>query len=195
MLYGRFATILRGFSENIAGSSSSASPAITSRRPGQAAASSPSAARQRRSRSIATTRRAPDASNARVKPPGPGPISMTVAWSSRPAARAIRPVRLRSSRKFWPRRLCGTIPCRAMTSRSGGSEAVAGSDDADLAEEFSLQPPVWPPCRPPAAARQSGSPPARHRGRQSRKQFHDPARSAQRVAPASRSPRHGSRWS
>ena len=38
--------------------------------------------------------------SARVNPPGPGPISMTVAPSSGPAARAIRAVRLRSSRKF-----------------------------------------------------------------------------------------------
>ena len=70
-----------------------------------AAASSPSAARQRASRSIATTWRAPSASSARVSPPGPGPISMTLASSSGPAARAMRPVRLRSSRKFWPRLL------------------------------------------------------------------------------------------
>ena len=48
------------------------------------------------------TRRAPSASSARVSPPGPGPISITVASSSGPAARAIRAVRLRSSRKFWP---------------------------------------------------------------------------------------------
>ena len=45
------------------------------------------------------TRLAPSASSARVRPPGPGPISMTVAPSSGPAARAIRAVRLRSSRK------------------------------------------------------------------------------------------------
>ncbi len=52
------------------------------------------------SRSTAMTRLAPSASSARVSPPGPGPTSMTVASSSGPAARAIRAVRLRSSRKF-----------------------------------------------------------------------------------------------
>ena len=58
--------------------------------------------RRARSRSIAMTRRAPSASSARVRPPGPGPISTTVTSSSGPAARAMRAVRLRSSRKFWP---------------------------------------------------------------------------------------------
>ena len=38
----------------------------------------------------------------------------------RPAARAMRPVRLRSSRKFWPSDLRAVRPCRRMTSRSGG---------------------------------------------------------------------------
>ena len=56
----------------------------------------------RSSRSTAMTRRAPAASSARVSPPGPGPISTTSTPSSGPAARAMRAVRLRSSRKFWP---------------------------------------------------------------------------------------------
>ena len=46
---------------------------------------------------------APSSSSARVRPPGPGPISTMVAPSSGPAARAMRRVRLKSSRKFWPR--------------------------------------------------------------------------------------------
>ena len=50
-------------------SKASASPSMTSRRPGKRAASSPSAATQRRSFSTATTRAAPAASSARVNPP------------------------------------------------------------------------------------------------------------------------------
>ena len=55
---------------------------------------------------------APSASSARVRPPGPGPTSITVTPSSGPAARAIRPVRLRSSRKFWPSDLRAMRPWR-----------------------------------------------------------------------------------
>ena len=47
--------------------------------------------------------RAPCASSARVRPPGPGPdLDDRVVRRAAPAARAILPVRLRSSRKFWP---------------------------------------------------------------------------------------------
>ncbi len=79
-----------------------------------AAAISASAGRQRGSRSIATTSLAPAARSARVRPPGPGPTSMTVTSSSGPAARAIRLVRLRSSRKFWPSDFFGSeaVPAR-----------------------------------------------------------------------------------
>ena len=63
---------------------------------------------------------APLASRARVRPPGPGPTSMTVTPSRLPAARAILPVRLRSSRKFWPSDFLAASPWRWMTSRSGG---------------------------------------------------------------------------
>ena len=41
-----------------------------------------------------------------------------------PAARAMRRVRLRSSRKCWPRRLRASRPCAAMVSRSGGRPAT-----------------------------------------------------------------------
>jgi hypothetical protein len=67
---------------SVAASSASASPAMISRRPGQCVAISASAARQRSSRSIATTFFAPWASSARVRPPGPGPISTTTTPSS-----------------------------------------------------------------------------------------------------------------
>ena len=86
---------------------------------------SSSGASARSSRSTAMTRLAPSASSARVRPPGPGPISMTVAPSSGPAARAIRAVRLRSSRKFWPSDLRADRECSRMTSRSGGRSSIA----------------------------------------------------------------------
>jgi len=72
------------------------------------------------SRSTAMTLRAPCVRSARVSPPGPGPTSTTVMPSSGPAARAIRPVRLRSSRKFWPSDFFADNPWRRITSRSGG---------------------------------------------------------------------------
>jgi hypothetical protein len=62
----------------------------------------------RSSRSTAITRLRP-APARRVRPPGPGPISTIVASSSGAAARAIRDVRLRSSRKFWPSDLRGQL--------------------------------------------------------------------------------------
>ena len=61
-----------------------------------------SAAIARSSRSTAMTRAAPSANSARVRPPGPGPTSNTVAPASGPPARAMRAVRLRSNRKFCP---------------------------------------------------------------------------------------------
>jgi hypothetical protein len=185
MLYGRLAMILRGAAASAAGSIVSASPATSSRRPGYAAASSARAARQRGSRSIATTRRAPSASSARVRPPGPAPISMTVAWSSGPAARAMLPVRLRSRRKFCPYRRCAAMACRAMTSRSGGSATEAAwkaGSDAGLRRG----PSASPPSRPPAAARRSDCRLWRCRVRRSRMRCRGPARSAQTVAPMSR---------
>src|SRR5712691_1638243 len=69
------------------------------------------------------TRRAPSARSERVSPPGPAPISITVAWSSGPAARAMRPVRFKSRMKFCPRLFRAAMPCRAMISRSGGNPA------------------------------------------------------------------------
>ena len=45
--------------------------------------------------------------------------------SSGPAARAMRPVRLRSSRKFWPSDFLAARPCRRITSRSGGRSSTA----------------------------------------------------------------------
>ena len=54
----------------------------------------------------------PAASSARVRPPGPGPISTTATPSSGPAARAMRPVRLRSKRKFWPSDFFAVEPVR-----------------------------------------------------------------------------------
>ena len=85
----------------------------------------PAPASARSSRSMAMTRRAPSASSARVRPPGPGPTSMTVASSSGPAARAIRAVRLRSSRKFCPSDFRADNACSRMTSRSGGRSSIA----------------------------------------------------------------------
>src|SRR5512147_988877 len=69
---------------------------------------------------MAMTLRAPWASSDRVRPPGPGPISMVVPVPSSPPARAIRPVRLRSRRKCWPSARLAARPYRAMTSRRGG---------------------------------------------------------------------------
>src|SRR6185503_9653987 len=63
-------------------------------------------------------------SSARVSPPGPGPISIVVPAARFPAARAILAVRLRSSRKCWPRPCLAPRPCRAMTSRSGGRSTL-----------------------------------------------------------------------
>ena len=79
------------------------------------------APRPRARRARSRPRVAPSASSARVSPPGPGPTSITVTPASGPAARAIRPVRLRSSRKFWPSDLRAESSWRRMTSRSGGS--------------------------------------------------------------------------
>src|SRR5450631_609109 len=79
----------------------------------------------RESCSTAMTRRAPDARSARVRPPGPGPISTMTASSSGAAARAIFAVRLRSSRKFWPSDLRAERPCSRITSRSGGRSSIA----------------------------------------------------------------------
>ncbi len=81
----------------------------------------------RASRSIAITFLAPSISKARVRPPGPGPISITVPSSILPAARAIFCVRLRSNRKFWPSPRFGSMPFRRMTSRSGGRPSLASS--------------------------------------------------------------------
>ena len=47
-----------------------------------------------------------------MRPPGPGPTSITATPASGPAARAIFRVRLRSKRKFWPERLAGVKPVR-----------------------------------------------------------------------------------
>src|ERR1700730_14705402 len=63
---------------------------------------------------------APSASNARVSPPGPGPISTIVVFVSGAAARAMQRVRLKSKRKFWPSDFLAKSPCAAATSRSGG---------------------------------------------------------------------------
>ena len=87
--------------------------------------SRPSAGRQRASRSIATTCAAPASSSARVSPPGPGRPRSRCRWPSAPAARAMRPVRLRSRRKCWPSASWPPGHGAAMTSRSGGS-AVDG---------------------------------------------------------------------
>ena len=129
-------------------SSARASSATISRRPGQRAAMSASAARQRGSRSTAMTLAAPSASSARVSPPGPGPISMIATPASGPAARAMRPVRLRSNRKFWPsdflrasspwpRRpraaAAGRRAARRPPRRAGAASAQRGDQAAGLA--------------------------------------------------------------
>ena len=120
MLYGRLAQILSGappaFSISVSGATRSASPAITSSRPGQCAPISASAPSARESRSIAITFLAPSSNSARVRPPGPGPTSTTTTPPSGPAARAILRVRLRSNRKFWPSALRASSRCAATTS-------------------------------------------------------------------------------
>src|SRR5690242_15974370 len=73
---------------------------------------------------MAITRRAPLNSSARVSPPGPGPTSITVASPRSPAARAILPVRLRSSRKFCPSAFLACRPCRSITARKGGNPSI-----------------------------------------------------------------------
>src|SRR6202041_1683415 len=75
------------------------------------------------SSSIATIFSAPLFSSARVSPPGPGPISITFLPVRSPAARAIRAVRLASSRKCWPREWRASRPCAAITSRNGGKSS------------------------------------------------------------------------
>jgi len=96
------------------------SPECTVKRPGYRAAISSRAGRHLASRSIAMTCLAPSISNARVRPPGPGPISTTVRSPRLPERRAILRVKLRSSRKFWPNDFFALRPCRSMMSRSGG---------------------------------------------------------------------------
>ena len=69
--------------------------------------------------------------------------------ASGPPARAMRRVRLRSSRKFWPSDFRASSACAAITSRSGGRLASAAS---------SLNPPSRAGrARRPAAAPRSGS--------------------------------------
>ena len=88
-LYGRLATIRTGGSTSAETSTCRASPGMTLRRPGNRRTTSSRAGRQVTSVSTATTRRAPSASNARVRPPGPGPISTTSHSARLPACRAI----------------------------------------------------------------------------------------------------------
>ena len=73
----------------------------------------------RSSRSIAITRFAPSASSARVRPPGPGPTSMTVAPSSGPAARAMRPVKVQIEKEVLAERLLGgqSVPADHIAQR------------------------------------------------------------------------------
>src|ERR1051326_5707053 len=102
-----------------------ASAGMTLSRPGYALSISSKGGMQRASRSTATTRSAPSSNSARVRPPGPGPTSYVVAFASGPAARAIRRVRFKSGRKFWPSNFRAAAPCVAMTSPSGGSGSAA----------------------------------------------------------------------
>ena len=139
--------------------------------------SAPPARRARRdSADRARSRRpagAPSASSARVSPPGPGPISITVAWSSRPAARAMRRVRFRSRMKFWPRLLRAAMPCRAMTSRSGGNPL--GSAIATRRRR-SARRRAAPPSRRPASTPRSGCRAGPCRCRRCRRRCRDRAR-------------------
>ena len=48
-----------------------------------------------------------------------------VVFSSGPAARAMRRVRLRSKRKFWPSDFFARRSCAAITSRSGGRGSLS----------------------------------------------------------------------
>ena len=106
----------------------------------------------RASRSTAITRAAPSASSARVSPPGPGPISTTVTPSSAPPARAMRAVRLRSSRKFWPSDFLAARPCRRMTSRSGGRSSICGIYLAAAKVGARRRPAAPPAAAPPAGS-------------------------------------------
>ena len=90
-----------------------------------------SAARQRLSRSTAMICAAPSFSRARVRPPGPGPISTIVTIANGPAARAILAIKLRSKRKFSAERFfCRKTVSWLTTSRNGGSGSLTASLDA-----------------------------------------------------------------
>ena len=153
-------------------STSSASPATTSSRPGHGAAISASAGRQRASRSIAMTFRAPSASSARVRPPGPGPTSTTVTPSSGPA-RAGDPAgeveveqEILAERPFARRARARRRPrAAAAARRRRGSRRQA---------------------RRELAAPRSGSPGWRARGRRCRTPCRDRARCARTAGRASR---------
>ena len=120
-LYGRLATTCRGSEARSGKSILIASASITRRRPPAVSASSVTAPTARRSSSMAVISAAGEASRERVRPPGPGPTSITWRPVRSPVSRTIRSVRLPSSRKCWPREWRAARPCRAMTSRRGGS--------------------------------------------------------------------------
>ena len=125
--YGRLATTRTGGSPRSSNWRRRASAWITDNRPWAAATRSCRATTQRASRSTATTRRAPASSSARVKAPGPGPISTTVPVERSPAVRAMRAATFRSNRKCWPNDLRGAMPAAATTSRIGGRAAMTAS--------------------------------------------------------------------
>ena len=108
--------------------------------------------------------------------PGPGRPRSRCPSSSGAAARAMRRVRLRSSRKCWPKRFFASRPCAAMVSRSGGKAATASTFSAGAGA----------PCRPPCRWPRSGWSDRRGRCRRCRAPCRDRARCARRAGRASR---------
>ncbi len=80
-----------------------ASPWWTCRRPARLRAMPRRPSAKRSSSSTAISFATPLSSRARVRPPGPGPTSMTVLPSTLPPAVATRFSRAGSNRKCWPR--------------------------------------------------------------------------------------------
>ena len=126
-----------------------------------------------------STRAAPSANSARVRPPGPGPTSYTVASASGSAARAMRSVRLRSNRKFCPSDFFAARPWRRMTSRSGGRPSLAPVTTRRAKRGFR----PWP-AAPQAAARRRGSSGRRGRCRRCRRRCRGRARCARKAGRA-----------
>src|SRR6185437_8741264 len=77
---------------------------------------------------MTVTLAASEASSTRVNPPGPGPTSTMCRPAREPALRTMRAVRFASSRKCCPSARRADRPCRAITSRSGGSAFIPAEE-------------------------------------------------------------------